>query len=247
VALLLCVSAAFAGMAYLSPVKSPPSVPLCSTVNNQYGDPEMTPACQAQVVEYRTALAAWSPWPTWWRQTYADVAEGSAVLALLFSLLTARRLDFSWLHKPLMSWLPKWLSIALALVGASIYIPLIILTSMWDTPFGHTAPFLVLWDTMWGIGPPISIMAIGAWGLAMLALSSRKGITWALKAFGLPAILYLTVMVLVFDSLEMTTPVTLLVSKLSLYGIDLVSNWLVLMVASFLFVYGLAYKKLGSR
>jgi hypothetical protein len=67
-----------------------------------------------------------------------------------------------------------------------------------------------------------------------------------MKVFGLPAILFLEATLLVFLPNAMPVHITEF-TDWSVGAIDLISNWLVLMVASFLFVYAWTYRRLGLR
>jgi hypothetical protein len=89
-----------------------------------------------------------------------------------------------------------------------------------------------------------TLRLFGVWGLTVAVLALHRGFVGAMKVFGLPAILFLEVALLVFQPIAVPTMVTVFASW-SVGGIELASNWFVLIITSFLFVYGLTFKRLG--
>jgi hypothetical protein len=71
-------------------------------------------------------------------------------------------------------------------------------------------------------------LAFLIWGLTIGALSLAIGFTKAVKFFAVPSILFLTIVVLLFDPMEMDRQAINLVSGFTLDGISLLSNWFLL-------------------
>jgi len=242
VALLLCASAAFAVMAANSP-RTWPNCVTRPTGTGGGGDKAMSytvtapldaviPSCASVAPEYTARI--------WTYQSYAEIAEGLVVLALLLPIITAKRLDSSWLHKPLASWFPLWLLVPLALVGASFFALFPMVSALWA---GYeNAPFYVeLRADVLSTGLTVGVGAVTVWCLTMLIVSLRKGIVGAVKWFGLPAVVYLGCMVFLFDRGEMTLHVTGFATWFY-SGFWVLSNWSVTVVAS-----GLILLSLSSR
>jgi hypothetical protein len=233
--LLLVLAGAFAYMASASPVKSLPSAPLCSTVNNPEGDPVMSQACIRLVAQYKVALASAlaNPTPLLYYQSYGALAETFWALALLLCLFSVKRLDFGWLHRPLGPRTPKLACTVIALAGASVFIFFVTISSAYYvSPFSHQ-----LVNTL-ALNLPLSfgISAFGIWAVTVGLLSLHRGMIGAMKVFGLPAILLLQIMLLLFQFNAMPIQVAQFVNW-SVEGVWLVSNWLVLGVTSFLAVW----------
>ncbi len=178
-------------------------------------------------------------------KSYAQISEGFAALALLFPLLTSptivKRLDFSWLHRPLAPRFPRRLLVPLVLVGASIFALFAIVdATYYDTVFSRTFVNAIAVNSSYYYG----VISFGTWFATVALLTLRRGFLGAMKVFGLPAILFLEAVLLMFLPRAMPIHVTQF-ANWSAGVIDLVSNWFVLMIASFLFILGLTYKKLG--
>lgn len=90
-------------------------------------------------------------------------------------------------------------------------------------------------------------LALLIWGLTLLALSLGRGFKRAVRLFALPSILFLTIVVLLFDPREMDSQAVNLVSGFTYGGISLLSNWSLLTVSLFSTVFGLAYEARGRR
>lgn len=88
-------------------------------------------------------------------------------------------------------------------------------------------------------------LALLAWGLTIVFLSLAIGFTRAVKFFALPSVLFLTVVVLLFDPREMDSQAINLVSEFTFDGMSLLSNWFLLTVSLFFTVFGLVYERLG--
>jgi hypothetical protein len=89
-------------------------------------------------------------------------------------------------------------------------------------------------------------LALLTWGLTIVFLSLVIGLTRAVKFFALPSILFLTVVVLLFDPREMDIQAINLASKVTFDGVSLLSNWFLLTVSLFFTVYGLTHERLGA-
>jgi hypothetical protein len=249
--LMIALSVAFAILAYGSPVKVLPEA--CSGQGGTGGGGPHPMIVVCKPVTMRTPGYASVEWQYWGYASCAQIAEGFAVLVLLFPLSTSprivKRLYFSWLHRPLAPRFPKRLLVSLVLIGASVFV----LCALMDANYynwvhsSYRGYYLSLLQALrFESSFSLGVTAFGAWGLTVLVLSLHKGIVGSARVFGLPAILCLMSMLLVFDSGEMILNVTKFITW-SAGGIGLVSNWSVLIVASFLFVYALAYRRLGLR
>ncbi|MGP8057060.1 MAG: hypothetical protein ACLP9K_05630 [Nitrososphaerales archaeon] len=229
VMLFLATSLAFAVLAWNSPVKSLSQLtfPYCGT------NPHFAPSCVAFAqANFPTSSPLFHFF--WSYQSYAEIAEGFAILALSLPLLTVKKLDFAWLHRPLAPRFPRQLFMALATVGASFFA----LSAVMDANYynwvhsSYRGYYLSLLQALrFESSLSLGVTAFGVWGLTVLVLSFRRGIVGGIRIFGLPAILCLMSMLLIFDSGEMTLNVTKFIT-LSAGGIDLVSNWLVLTVSA---------------
>jgi hypothetical protein len=89
-------------------------------------------------------------------------------------------------------------------------------------------------------------LALAIWALSIGALSVGIGSAKAWRFFALPSILFLTVVVLLFDPGEMDSQAINLVSDLTFDGVSLLSNWFLLTVSLFFTAYGLMRGRLGS-
>ena len=88
-------------------------------------------------------------------------------------------------------------------------------------------------------------LALATWGLRIGALSIPLGLARAVKFFALPSILFLTVVVLLFDPAEMDSQAINLVSSFTFDGMSLLGNWFLLTVSLFFTVFGLVQESLG--
>lgn len=88
-------------------------------------------------------------------------------------------------------------------------------------------------------------LALATWGLTIGALCVPLGLARAVKFFALPSILFLTVVVLLFDPGEMDIQAINLVSGFTFDGMSLLSNWFLLTVSLLLTVFGLVHERLG--
>jgi hypothetical protein len=223
---LLAASLIFAALAWSSPVKVDPNwkFSICD-----YPTRAETDACNAFELKFAPQIHPAYRAELWFHQSYVEIAEGLAALALLFPLLSVKRLDFTWLHKPFAPWFPRWLFLLLVLVGAGIFgVYAVADSTLAEIPKFSGSVFS--WSNKaFGVG--YGTIALTMWGLTILALSLHKGFIGSLKIFGFPAILFLTVMLWMFDSRDMIYHVTNF-AMWSLRGIDLVSNWFVLVICA---------------
>jgi len=90
-------------------------------------------------------------------------------------------------------------------------------------------------------------LALLTWGLTIVFLSLVIGLTKTVKFFALPSLLFLTVVVLLFDPREMDIQAINLASEFTFDGMSLLSNWFLLTVSLFFTFYGLMHGRLGSR
>lgn len=90
-------------------------------------------------------------------------------------------------------------------------------------------------------------LALLTWGVTIVFLSLVIGLTRAVKFFALPSLLFLTVVVLLFDPREMDIQAINLASEFTFDGMSLLSNWFLLTVSLFFTFYGLMHERLGSR
>ena len=89
-------------------------------------------------------------------------------------------------------------------------------------------------------------LALVTWVLTLGALSVAMGTARAWRFFALPSILFLTVVVLLFDPVEMDSQAINLVSNFTFDGMSLLSNWFLLTVSLFFTAYGLMHGRLGA-
>jgi len=89
-------------------------------------------------------------------------------------------------------------------------------------------------------------LALAIWGLTIGALSIPLGLTRAVRFFALPSLLFLAVVVLLFDPGEMDSQAINLVSGLTFDGMSLLGNWFLLTVSLFFTVFGLVRGRLGQ-
>jgi len=89
-------------------------------------------------------------------------------------------------------------------------------------------------------------LALLTWGLTIVFLALAIGLTRAVKFFAIPSVLFLTVVVFLFDPREMDIQAVNLVSEFTFNGISLLSNWFLLTVSLFFTVFGLLHERLGA-
>jgi|GEM_PF-2852199 len=89
-------------------------------------------------------------------------------------------------------------------------------------------------------------LALVTWVLTLGALSIPMGFSRAVKFFALPSLLFLTVVVLLFDPTEMDSQAINLVSNFTFDGVSLLSNWFLLTVSLFFTFYGLVHRRPGA-
>lgn len=265
VVILLVASLIFVHMAYVSPVKYIPTEPLCGSQDayvvgsatvtllpyeqskttfivplSASGGGDTGAHCKGVYAQYNKMVAA-DTFPLWQYQSYAEIAEGFAVLALLVPLLSAKRLDLAWLHRPLVPTFPKLWVITLVLTGTVLYALCVFTASeYWNLVHSaYRSSFLTLFQIL-SLESSFSVgtLGFGAWCLAVFVLSFRKDLVTSMKFFGLPAILFLMSMLLAFDYGEMTTKVTRFTAWM-VNGIPLLSNWFVFIVSAGLMMWAI--------
>ncbi|MGP8057700.1 MAG: hypothetical protein ACLP9K_08905 [Nitrososphaerales archaeon] len=267
--LFLAASLAFAHMAYSSPVKYIPAEPLCgnqddyvvgsaivspladgwsmSVIPLSGGEGGSAAHCNGVYAQYNKMVAT-DTFPLWLYQSYAEIAEGFAALALLVPLLSVERLDFAWLHRPLVPTFPRPWVIALVLTGTVLFALCVFTASeYWNLVHSaYRSSFLTLHQILsLESSLSVGILGFGAWCMAVLALSFRRDLVTSVRFFGLPAILFLMSMLFAFDYGEMTTKVTAVTSWM-VNGIPILSNWFVFIVSAGLMVW-LTLTKGGPR
>ncbi|MGD0477930.1 MAG: hypothetical protein ABSB29_07175 [Nitrososphaerales archaeon] len=221
---LLAASLVFAALAWSSPVK--PSVyksdcpAECVTLNlmntyscTNYILPAYFQAMHLDTVPYTA---------NWFYRSYVQLAEGFAALALSVPLLA--RLDLSWLRRPFGLQLSKRVASILGLVGASAFLLLVLPYRPQKLWFGGFPNFATT-EFYYGA------MAFAVWCLTILVLASRRGFVSAVRIFGFPAILLFMAKLLVINAGEMTNHVTNFL-PFSFDGIEIVSNWFVLVISA---------------
>jgi hypothetical protein len=90
-------------------------------------------------------------------------------------------------------------------------------------------------------------LAFLIWGLTIVSLSLARGFTGAVKLFAIPSILFLTVVVFLFDPGEMASQAVNVVSGITYNGTSLLSNWFLLTVSLALVVFDLMYRRLQRK
>lgn len=91
-------------------------------------------------------------------------------------------------------------------------------------------------------GEGYGALALLIWGATILALSLARGFASAVKLFAVPSILFLTIVVLLYDPGEMASQAVNVVSGIRFNGVSLLSNWFLLTTSSSLTVFELAYE-----
>jgi len=223
---LLLFAILFAWLAYISPTKSLPSVPTCFEV-----------ACRSVLDNYSALLkTATSPGGGFWMyQTYAELAEGFAISALLVALAPPFLRRSMRLRQPLLPRAPKWFAHDLALIVACGFVLFAVLDATWHVSVASQAAVFAVnsffsWLPLPQTGQ-MGFVAFVSWCVAVFCVASRGGLLRALKVFGLPAILFLMSMLAIFDSTELVLHVTRF-TEWSVGGVWVLSNWTVLVVAS---------------
>lgn len=241
VALALCLSAAFALLAFYSPVKSLPGIPTCNQSEGLKVTKDTPAQCAAIMKNYKPkTVAEVAGTPVWFYWSYAEIAEGLAVAVVLSLLFMSRRSSFSWLNKPLVPRFPKRLLIVLMLIGASAFVFFAVIDATYRVlSFSPSFVRFFYFKSIQTTGSSFGVAAFVVWGLISFCLFLAKGLTSAMRIFGLPSILFLMILLLIFDSGEMPMHATNFTTW-SLSGISIVSNWFVLIVTSSLVVLGLA-------
>lgn len=90
-------------------------------------------------------------------------------------------------------------------------------------------------------------LALLIWGLTIIALSLSRGFMKAVRLFGIPSILFLTIVVLLYDPGQMDSQAINLVTGFTYDGISLLSNWFLLTVSLFFTILDIVYISLGRK
>ena len=90
-------------------------------------------------------------------------------------------------------------------------------------------------------------LALLIWALSMAALALGKGLLAALRWFALPSMLFLAVIVLLFDLKEMSVQAVNFVFGLTYNGVSLPSDWFVLTASLPLVILELVYEGLWKK
>jgi len=232
VASLLVAAAAFAVLSRFSPVQTTGlTFPICTQEWGSQG-PALVASCVTFMQSYSPDLSPVYVSSLWWHQSYLEIAEGFAILALLLPLLTVKRLDLSWLHRPLAPRFPARLLTALVIIGGLTFALFTAGVATFHDG-GVFQWFFLTVDRTFQHGDdlqPYGAVAFVVWGLTLFALALRRGLVGAIRAFGLPALLFLTAVLLALDSVEMVSHVTMFLTW-SLGGIPLLNNWSLFVVS----------------
>jgi hypothetical protein len=190
--------------------------------------------------------------------TLLEVAEGLAAIGLLLLLSRAARsrglgplLDSPLLNKSLKA--PFcYLFAFLGTLGALSFLSLglcdmkrvcdVLDASGWDI-VQYPLRILGRYDgSAYGPGGAVGYgaLALMTWVGTVVLLTLGAGFARAVKLFAVPSLLFLTVVVLLFDPGEMGTHALNLVSGATIDGVSLLSNWSLLTVSLFFTVYALA-------
>lgn len=90
-------------------------------------------------------------------------------------------------------------------------------------------------------------LALAAWAFTVVFLTLGAGAKRAVKLFAVPSILFLTVVVLLFDPGQMDIQAVNLVSGVTFNGVSLLSNWSLMVVSLCFTVLSLARAKPGRK
>lgn len=234
----LCLSVVFAGLAFFSPVKSLSTVCERSVYCTRYCSGAPGNNCLSSLELYYPKVIL--PLLTYW--SYVQIAEGLAVSGIILAVLLMQPPAPSFLSRSFR--LPKALRVSVLLASfvlAILYLWMVTLDLMWHIPpqSQYAMQSIAAYFSCLHLQTASSVLgtvgflcfvgaAIGfvAYGLDKGALRAVRD---ALVFFATPATLTLQGGLLLFDRNQMTTHVTLLVPW-SLGGVDIVSNWFVLVV-----------------
>ncbi len=212
--------------AYASPVKGLPAKPDCNMEAGGGGTPSAI-QCKQSNETWQSLMFVDGP-IFYQYQSFGSAALGFVVASALVFVWAAWEPRWSVLERPLMPRFPARLALSLELLSGAVFAAFVL--------FDASLHAYLLWNT---IAPALATkrlayygpVAFLAWGSATLLLSFRDGVARALKVWGLPAILFLEIGLLIGLPESMPNHV-LDAFQWSVGGIYLVSNWLVLIVAS---------------
>jgi hypothetical protein len=256
-AVLLCLMLAFALLALYSPVKFLPGIPTCNQSQGlkvTMGNPDR---CAIVLKNYKPeTVAEVAGTPVWFYWSYAEIAEGLAVVGALTLIWVLKPRVPASFSRPLS--LPKALSKSMLLASIVLGV-LYFWTVAIDVAYAGF-PSLRPYAT-WCIKTFFAFhsfqaqgSSLGVMGFLFLAVATvgffvcglPKGLLNAVRdsilRFAAPAVLILMVGLLLFDFREMPTHATNFAVWSVPYhdSIYLVSNWFVLIVAASLAFLGLS-------
>lgn len=243
VALLLCLSAAFALMAYWAPVKAVPPSPVCGVSDSAACITRL--AAYNSIITFETAVGG-SVWAYW---SYADLAEGFAAAATLFLVASLIKAP-AFLRRSVTS--PRAVRAALGVVAACgfgifiyeeffnilfAYTHWSLAIHLFNAFIGHSywSPLIAGGST--GAASEFAFSALVAASVAVGLLRARFGLFEGFRSCVLAFTAVATasqLALLLFDVKEMEFHVTSFVTW-SLGGVYLLSNWTVLVASGSLF------------
>ena len=242
---LLGASALFAFMAVCSPLKSFPTAPACINV----GGVSQVDRCRSMMAQYEAELVSDS-FPIWLYQSFIEVAEGLSLGALILAMSTLKRPGCAWLDKPRA--LPRQVKLTgatIAASGAVIFVVVAVLDWKSNIPSYIAGSSLLIGAQTGtitaGLGQlgtrGLAVMFAGICGFILFRLD--RGL-WsasrdALLRFAAPLVLILEVGLLVLAPLSMFDH-AIAYLKLQEGGVQILSNWFVLIVSAILTLLGLA-------
>jgi hypothetical protein len=194
----------------------------------------------------------------WSSLTQLEVAEGLAAIGLLLLLSAAARswgfaslLDSQSLNRHLR--LPfSYFFAFLGVLGVVSFLSLglcdtrrvceVLDASGWNIVQYPLGFFGQVGGSSLGPGGAVGygLLALMTWVVTLVFLSLGVGLARSVKLFAVPSLLFLTVVVLLFDPGDMAAHALNLVSGVNLDGMPLLSNWSLLTVSLFFTVYALA-------
>ncbi len=249
VAVLLVVSAlsiVFAVLAFYSPVKSLPVVPLCFMANNNYTDPTALPYCYAQVSHYVNVYVASMPGYESYL-TYGSIAAAFVVVALLLAVAPKLKVPHQLERKISLPYHLILVSLLLLVVGLAVFL-------FYE---GHNIAFASTgnWNyryVFYATPQPVLVTILGLTvaSLSFGALRSSRGVANGIKSgvlFGAFWVVIAQSCLCVFDYKEMWMHVTDFAANWTLFNIPILSNWFVLIVSWSVLVVGTLSVYQGRR
>jgi hypothetical protein len=242
VALLLLASAVLLIYALYLPHASFPTFRLCT--------PRMTVSSCTQMIRQEIAEIAAAKSYLWLHPFCVEVAEGFAAVALLLLVFSRWKIPED----------PKSRNRLLSIFGV-VFACLFFLLAFgahigyWVWADLHIASALSLRIFLYSIlspvpGPPsngLGVVSFIYFSLACLCFVLRYGVKTTLFRFAAPSVFILMLCILVLDMQEMSLHITNFLTPLTYDGVDLVSNWLALMVSGFIVLYSCPWQALKEK